>query len=165
MVQDNFDYVCFFDRYPLKGSQSHLNMRSQVTAVSYLHNGVNDTTVHITAVSMTPLCMSQRCQWLPCACHSGVNDTAVPCAAESDFFIKTVCQIIRKDIPKKLVTQQCQWLHCACHSGVNDSMTPLCLSQQCQWLRCACHSGVNYTAVQPTLSIIFADSKPYLKRL
>jgi hypothetical protein len=30
-------------------------MRSKVTAVSYLHSGVNDSAVHVTAVSMTPL--------------------------------------------------------------------------------------------------------------
>jgi hypothetical protein len=30
--------------------------------------------------------------------HSGVTDTAVRCAAESDFLIKTVCRIIHEDI-------------------------------------------------------------------
>jgi hypothetical protein len=48
-------YVFLID-IPFKGSQSLLNMRSKVTAVSYL--------------------------------HSGVIDTAVPCAAKSDFLIK-----------------------------------------------------------------------------
>jgi hypothetical protein len=37
----------------------------------------NDTALQVTAVSMTPLCMSQPCQWLRCAYHSGVNDTTV----------------------------------------------------------------------------------------
>jgi hypothetical protein len=32
---------------------------------------------------MTPLCMSQWCQWLRCACHSGVNDSAVHVRAVS----------------------------------------------------------------------------------
>jgi hypothetical protein len=66
---------------PIKGSQSHSNVRSKVTVVSYLHSGVNDTAVHITSVSMTPLCMSQRCQWLRCACHSVANDSAVHVSA------------------------------------------------------------------------------------
>jgi hypothetical protein len=60
----------FFDAF--KGSQSLAKM-SKVTSVSYLHSSVNDSAVHITAVSMTPLCSvhakaekmtvkSQRCQ-------------------------------------------------------------------------------------------------------
>jgi hypothetical protein len=61
-------YVFSID-IPFKGSHSHSNMRSKVTAVSYLHSGVNDTAVHVndvsgvndsavnvTAVSITPLC-------------------------------------------------------------------------------------------------------------
>jgi hypothetical protein len=36
------------------------------------HSGVNDSAVHVTAVSMT-----QRCQWLRCAYHSSVNDSPV----------------------------------------------------------------------------------------
>jgi hypothetical protein len=115
---------------PFKGSQSHSNMRSKVTAVSYLHSGVIETAVHVTAVSMTPLCLSQRGQWLRCACHSGVNDTAVPCAAESYSRIKTgVFRIIRENF-------QQSWLH----SGVNNtavhvtavSMIPLC-NQLCRF--------------------------------
>jgi hypothetical protein len=70
-------YVFFSIDITFKGSQCPLNMRSKVKAVSYLHIGVNDTTVHITSVSMTPLCMPRQCQWLCSACHSGVNDTAV----------------------------------------------------------------------------------------
>jgi hypothetical protein len=46
------------------------------------------------------------------ACHSVVNDSAVPCAAESDFLIKTVCRIIHEDIRTKV--------GCTLHSGVND---------------------------------------------
>jgi hypothetical protein len=30
---------------------------------SWLHSGVNETDVQVTAVSMTPLCTSQRCYW------------------------------------------------------------------------------------------------------
>jgi hypothetical protein len=55
---------------------------------------------------------SRRCHWR--LCHSGVNDTAMPCAAESDFRTKTVWQIIGKDIRQT-------WLH----SGV---MTVLCIT-------------------------------------
>jgi hypothetical protein len=88
-------YVLFFIDIPFKGSQSHSNMRSKVTAVSYaqrshictavsyMHSGVKDSTVHVTAVSMTPLCISQRSQWLCYACHSGVNDSAVHVTAVS----------------------------------------------------------------------------------
>jgi hypothetical protein len=53
------------------------------------HSGVNDSaeifsTFYIcTAESMTPLCKSQRSQWLCCARHSGVNDSAVHVTAES----------------------------------------------------------------------------------
>jgi hypothetical protein len=64
IVQDNFPMKVFSIDTPFKGSQSHSNMRSKVTAVSYLLNGVNDSTVHVTAVSMTLLCV--RCQWLRC---------------------------------------------------------------------------------------------------
>jgi hypothetical protein len=56
-----------------KDSRSLAKMTSKVTAVSYLHSGVNDSAVHglvfvekidfvITAESMTPLCRSQRSQ-------------------------------------------------------------------------------------------------------
>jgi hypothetical protein len=31
------------------------------------YSGVNDTAVHVTAVSMTPQCISQWCQWHRCA--------------------------------------------------------------------------------------------------
>jgi hypothetical protein len=57
-----------------KGSQSLAKITSKVTAVSYLHresmtplnflkfaylhSGVNDSAVHVTAESMTPLCMA-----------------------------------------------------------------------------------------------------------
>jgi hypothetical protein len=53
-------YVFSID-IPFKGSQSLSNMRYKVTAVSYLHSGVIDTAVHVKAVSLTPLCKSQRC--------------------------------------------------------------------------------------------------------
>jgi hypothetical protein len=80
---------------------------------------------------------AQRCHWYRCACHSFVNDTAVPWAAESDFRIKTVLWSIREDIREILVAQRCQWHRCDMHNGVTD------------------------TAVQPTLSNIFANSKLY----
>jgi hypothetical protein len=58
------------------------------------HRGVNDSAMHVTvvsmtplnfyqnlhnftAVSMTPLCTSQGCPWLRFACHSGLKDSAV----------------------------------------------------------------------------------------
>jgi hypothetical protein len=57
-----FAYVYFLWIFSLKSSQSLLNMRSKVTAASYFHSGVIDTAVHVTAVSMTPLCRVQPSQ-------------------------------------------------------------------------------------------------------
>jgi hypothetical protein len=85
-----------------------------------------DSTVHVTVVSMTLLCMSQWCQWLRwtlskfASRHSSVNDSAVHFTAVSMTPLYT--------------TQGCPWLRFAHHSGVNDStvqvtgvwMTPLC---------------------------------------
>jgi hypothetical protein len=51
---------------PFKGSQSLAKMMPKVTAVSYLHSGVNNSAVPITAVPI-----------------SGVNDSAVHITAES----------------------------------------------------------------------------------
>jgi hypothetical protein len=39
-----------------KGSQSHSNMRSKVTAVSYLHRGVIDTAVQIWHPRVSGVC-------------------------------------------------------------------------------------------------------------
>jgi hypothetical protein len=65
-------------------------MRSKVTAVTYLQSSVIDTVTQV---------------------HSGVNDTAVPCAAESDSRIKkTVLRIIHEYIQQR-------WLH----RGANDT--------------------------------------------
>jgi hypothetical protein len=96
-VQGNLPMNVFSIDIPFKGSQSHLNMRPKVTAVSHL--------------------------------HSGVNDSAVPCAAESDFLIKKQCLNYSRRYSKKV----------------------------------GC-TAVSLT-VQLTLSIIFANSKPYSKRL
>jgi hypothetical protein len=54
-------YVFSID-IPFKGSQSLSNKRSKVTAVSYLQSSVIDTTVQVTAVSMTPLSRVQQSQ-------------------------------------------------------------------------------------------------------
>jgi hypothetical protein len=117
IVQENLPMNVFSIDIPFKGSQSHSNLRSKVTAVSYL--------------------------------HSGVNDSAVPCAAKSDFLIKKQCvELFAKIFEKKVdcTVVSMTPLYCTCHSGVNDS-------------------AVHVTAVQPTLSIIFENSKPYPKRL
>jgi hypothetical protein len=42
----------------------------------------------VTAVSVTML--------YKCTCHSGVRDTAVPCAAESGFLIKKCVELFVK---------------------------------------------------------------------
>jgi hypothetical protein len=53
-----YRYVFSID-IPFKGNQSLAKMMSKVTALSYLHSGVNDSVVHVTAESMTPLCHVQ----------------------------------------------------------------------------------------------------------
>jgi hypothetical protein len=144
-------YVFSIDN-PFKGSQSLSNMRPKVTAWSYLHSGVLGTTVQVTAVLMTPLIMSQRCQWLRCACHSGVNDTDVQCGAKSDFLIKNSVLNYSQIYLMHGLEPFRIWLrirvdnrHCWLHSDVNDpavpvtavSMTQLFPSQECHWHCCA----------------------------
>jgi hypothetical protein len=61
IVHDNLPKNVFSIDIPFKGSQRLSNMRSKVT------------TVHTCpAVTMTPLCMSQRCKWHRCATCSRV---------------------------------------------------------------------------------------------
>jgi hypothetical protein len=57
IVLDNwpmYEYVFLID-IPFKGSQSLAKLTSKVTAESYLHSGVNDSAMHVTAESMTTL--------------------------------------------------------------------------------------------------------------
>jgi hypothetical protein len=65
--------------------------------------------MHIIAVSMTPLYMSQRSQWYCCACHSVVHDSAVVCIS--------------------------QWYHWHRLTCTADSTTPLWHAQRYQWHR------------------------------
>jgi hypothetical protein len=126
MVQDNLPIYVYSIDIPIKDSQSLSNMRSKVSAVSYLRSGVIDTDVQVTAMSITPLCMSKRCHWHRCTCHSSVNDTAVPCAAESDFLIKSSVELCAKIFEKI-------WLH----SGVIDTavhITAVSLTLLCKQL-------------------------------
>jgi hypothetical protein len=122
-------YVFSID-IPFNGSQSPSYMRSKVTVVSYLHSCVNDSAVHVTAVSLTLLCISQQSQLLHCAVfriirenfrqsflHSSVNDIAVHITAMS--------------MTPLYMSQRCQLLRCACHSV---SITPLC-NQLCRLFR------------------------------
>jgi hypothetical protein len=84
-----------------------------------VHSRVNDSAMHVTAVSMTPLNFYQNLH---------------RCTAVSMTLLCNVC-----------MSQRFQWLRCAHHSGVNNStvhvtmvsMTPLCKSQRCQWHCCA----------------------------
>jgi hypothetical protein len=46
---------------PFNGCQSLAKMMSKFTVVSYLHIGVNDSAVHVTAGSMTPLKFVKIC--------------------------------------------------------------------------------------------------------
>jgi hypothetical protein len=55
---------------------------------------------------MTPLCLSQRCQWHCNAYKCGVKDTAVH---------------VRSGVNDTCMSQQCQRYRCAFPSGVNDT--------------------------------------------
>jgi hypothetical protein len=111
-----------------------------------LHIGVNDTNVPATAVSMTPLCITQRYQWHHYATIVFSNifaNNLTHC-----FFIKKSDSAAHSTtVSLTLVwhAQQYQWHHCDMHSGINDtaktctvlSMTPLWPVQWCQWHHCA----------------------------
>jgi hypothetical protein len=98
-------YECFFSM-PLKVARA-------------LRRCQKSQRCHIcTAVSMTPLFISQQCQWLRCAVcmpkrrkwqssHSGVNDFTVHVTAVS--------------MTPLWYAQRSQWLCSACYSRVNDS--------------------------------------------
>jgi hypothetical protein len=107
---------------------------------------------------------AQRCHWHRCACHIGVNDTAVLCATESDFRIK-------KSVPDHSRKIRQTWLHSGVkYTAVHITAVLLC---PCSWL----HSGVIDIAVICTavlwwyaqrchfLSKILANPKLYTKRL
>jgi hypothetical protein len=134
-IVDNLPMYVFSIDIPFKGSQSLAKMMSKVTAVSYLHSGVTDSAVHVTVVSMTSLCMSQRCQWLRCDMHSGVND----CTEMFSKFNYLHSGVIDTAVHVTVVS----WHRCVYHSSVNDSavqvtagsMTPLCKSQRSPNLR------------------------------
>jgi hypothetical protein len=84
------------------------------------------------AESMTPLCRSQRSQWLRCACHSGVIDSAVHGTAVSMTPLKFFQNLKCIDIPFK----GSQSLAKMMSKVTAVSMTPLCTSQRSHWLRC-----------------------------
>jgi hypothetical protein len=65
------------------------------------HSGVNGTALHATAVSVTLLCMSQRCHW-----HRGFRNS------------NCIQNLVVSMAPMRK-SQQSQWHHCACHSIVN----------------------------------------------
>jgi hypothetical protein len=79
------------------------SQRSQCLRCAH-HSGVNDSAVHVTAESVTPLkffkifIIAQRSQWLRCASHSRVNDSAVHVTAES---VTLLC-----------MSQRSRWLRC-----------------------------------------------------
>jgi hypothetical protein len=91
----------FFIDIPFQGSQSLWNMRSKVKAVSYLHSGVIDATVHVTAVSLTRTVQVTVVSLIP-LCKSK-SDTDVPCAAKSVFLIKQWVDLFAKIFEKKFV--------------------------------------------------------------
>jgi hypothetical protein len=128
-------------------------MRSNVTTVSYLHSSVIDTAVHVITVLLAQLWKSEWCYWhryYSCAFYSSVNDTAVQCAAESDFCIKNSVsdhfqKIFNKvgctalSLTQKWYAQRHNWHSCDMYSSVIETavtckavskLTPLC-SQLC----------------------------------
>jgi hypothetical protein len=130
---------------PFKGSQSLGKMMSKVTAVSYLHSGVIFAQpCHIcTAVSMTPLDMSHRCQWLRCARHSGVNDSPVQGGLSPGlnpgFGILRFGLSCDSAVQVKAVSIIPLNFYQNLHRCTAVSMTPLCS-----------HSGVNESTVHVT---------------
>jgi hypothetical protein len=87
--------------------------------------------------SLTPLYMSQRCQWYHCACNSGVIDD------DSDFRMKTVFRTICENISFAKIFDKV-----VCPAV---SLTLLWHAQQSHWHRCAMYSGVSDTAVACTV--------------
>jgi hypothetical protein len=88
--------------------------------------------------------MSQRCQWLRCDMHSGVNDSAKffsKFAYLHSSFIGIAVQVTAVSMTPLCKSQQCQWLCCSCHSGVNDS--DVHVTAVSMTLHCASHSSVN----------------------
>jgi hypothetical protein len=112
---------------------------------------VSLTPLHITAVSMPPLCMPRWCQRYRFAFHSGVNDTTVHITALSMTpLCNQLCWMFFANDPEHGLTllcmsQRCQWHSCDMHSGI---ITPLWHAKQCQWHRCDMQSSVNDSAVQ-----------------
>jgi hypothetical protein len=141
-------------------------MRSKVTAGSYLHSGVIDPTLHVTAVSLIPLYMSQPYHWYRCTCHSGVIDTAVHVTA---VLMISLCQVTAVSLTLLCMSHWCQWHYCSVccwvrfpyKNSVSDyredvgknvsytavSMTPLWYAQLCHWHLCDMHSSIIDTAV------------------
>jgi hypothetical protein len=89
------------------------------------HSNVNDTTVQITAVSMTPLCMSQWCQWYCCACYivfiRGVIDTAVPPTLSNLREWSEACTFLCGNLASLHTAQRCHWHRCGMQSGDDDT--------------------------------------------
>jgi hypothetical protein len=103
--------------------------------------------VDSTAVSMTPLYISQWCQWHCCACQSGVNDNAVHIAAVS--------------MTPLGLSQLCQWHHCECYSGVCNQIHWISLWR----IQSTVFMRKSYSAAHGTAVSFFANSKPYFKKV
>jgi hypothetical protein len=76
---------------------------------------------------------AQRCQWLRCACNSGVNDITV--------------QVTVVSMTPLCMSQQCQWLCCAACSRVRFPYKKQCVELFAKILKKSwLHSSVNDTA-------------------
>jgi hypothetical protein len=104
----------------------------------------------VAAVSMIPLCMSQRCQWHRCAYHCCATNVFSNIFANNP----THC-FLYGNMTELHTAQRCHWHRCDLQSGIiyidvtctAISMTPLWHAQRYQWHRCDLHSGVNDTTV------------------
>jgi hypothetical protein len=84
--------LCFFHQTTSPGSLIHRDFPWVPDTLCLFEYGFEFAKiidkVGCTARSMTPLCMSQHCQWHRCVCHSIVNDTAVQPTFFQMFFIR-----------------------------------------------------------------------------
>jgi hypothetical protein len=130
-------WFCSSNNFPYAPDHgfSNIDSNSRRNSTKLLHNGVNDTALHVTAVPMTLLCISQRCKF-----YNPVHITAVSFTPLCNQLCRISSRMIRSTVfyMRKSVS--------AAH-GTTVSLTPLWHAQQCQWYRFVIHSGISDTAV------------------
>jgi hypothetical protein len=105
---------------------------------------------------MTPLCKSQGCQWLRCACYSGANDSAVQVTAVSmtPLCISQQWHLLRCTMCSQIIIPYKKKLCLASFSKIfnkvgctAESLTPLWHAQRSHWHHCDMYNCVIDTAV------------------